>query len=113
MGQGKWCETFQPLGPWLVPAREVLDPQALRLQTWVNGELRQDGSTAEMLFGVEHVIWYLSRFMVLEPGDVLNTGTPAGVALGLPGAPYQRCSGDVVEMEIAGLGRQRQVCREA
>jgi 2-keto-4-pentenoate hydratase/2-oxohepta-3-ene-1,7-dioic acid hydratase in catechol pathway len=110
--KGKSCETFQPLGPWLVPASQVPEPQALRLRTWVNGELRQDGSTADMLFGVEHVLWYLSQFMVLEPGDVVNTGTPAGVALGLPGTPYLR-EGDVVELEIEGLGRQRQVFRQA
>src|SRR5579872_2651061 len=110
--KGKSCETFQPLGPWLVPAAQIADPQALRLRLWVNGELRQDGSTAEMIFGVGHLVWYLSQFMVLEPGDVINTGTPAGVALGRPDQPYLR-AGDVVELEIDGLGRQRQVCRQA
>jgi 2-keto-4-pentenoate hydratase/2-oxohepta-3-ene-1,7-dioic acid hydratase in catechol pathway len=105
--KGKSCETFNPLGPVLKPADEVPDPQALGLRLWVNGELRQDGSTANMIFGVRHVVWYLSQFMVLHPGDVINTGTPAGVALGLPGNPYLR-SGDVVELEIDGLGRARQ-----
>ena len=69
--------------------------------------MRQDGTTANMLFSVAHVVWYLSQFMVLHPGDVINTGTPAGVALGIPGNPYLR-AGDVVELEIDGLGRARQ-----
>lgn len=105
--KGKSCETFNPLGPDLVPASEVTDPQALGLRLWVNGELRQDGSTASQIFSVAHVIWYLSQFMVLRPGDLINTGTPAGVALGIPGEPYLR-EGDVVELEIDGLGRARQ-----
>ena len=105
--KGKSCETFNPLGPVLVPADEVADPQSLGLRLWVNGELRQDGTTATMIFGIRHVIWYLSQFMVLAPGDLINTGTPAGVALGLPGNPYLR-AGDVVELEIDGLGRARQ-----
>jgi len=105
--KGKNCETFNPLGPWLLSADEVTDPQALGLRLWVNGELRQDGSTAQMIFGVDHLVWYLSQVMVLEPGDVVNTGTPAGVALGRPDTPYLR-AGDVVELEIDGLGRQRQ-----
>lgn len=110
--KGKSCETFQPLGPWLVPADQIPDPQALSLRLSVNGVMRQDGSTADMIFGVDHLIWYLSQFMVLEPGDVINTGTPAGVALGLPDKPYLR-DGDVVELEIEGLGRQRQTMRQA
>ncbi len=105
--KGKSCETFNPLGPWLVTPDEIEDPHALRMGLSVNGETRQDGSTANMIFGVDHVIWYLSQFMVLEPGDVINTGTPAGVALGLPDHPYLR-SGDVMELWIDGLGRQRQ-----
>lgn len=105
--KGKSCETFNPLGPDLVPADRVADPQDLGLRLWVNGELRQDGSTAQQIFPVAHVIWYLSQFMVLRPGDVINTGTPAGVALGIPGEPYLR-EGDVVELEIDGLGRARQ-----
>jgi 2-keto-4-pentenoate hydratase/2-oxohepta-3-ene-1,7-dioic acid hydratase in catechol pathway len=105
--KGKSCETFNPLGPGLVPASVVADPQALGLRLWVNGELRQDGSTASQIFPVAHVIWYLSQFMVLRPGDLINTGTPAGVALGIPGEPYLR-EGDVVELEIDGLGRSRQ-----
>ncbi|WP_345762492.1 fumarylacetoacetate hydrolase family protein [Diaminobutyricibacter sp. McL0608] len=105
--KGKSCETFNPFGPDLVPASQVADPQQLGLRLWVNGEARQDGTTANMLFSVAHVIWYLSQFMVLHPGDVINTGTPAGVALGIPGNPYLR-AGDVVELEIDGLGRARQ-----
>ena len=105
--KGKSCETFNPFGPDLVPADEVGDPQQLGLRLWVNGESRQDGSTGDMIFPVAHVIWYLSQFMVLHPGDVINTGTPAGVALGLPGTPYLR-AGDVVELEIDGLGRASQ-----
>jgi 2-keto-4-pentenoate hydratase/2-oxohepta-3-ene-1,7-dioic acid hydratase in catechol pathway len=110
--KGKNCETFNPLGPWLRTADEVADPQRLGLRLWVNGVLRQDGNTADMIFGVRHLVWYLSQFMVLESGDVINTGTPAGVALGLPGSPYLR-SGDVVEVEIEGLGRQRQLIGQA
>ncbi|MCO5973906.1 fumarylacetoacetate hydrolase family protein [Actinoallomurus soli] len=105
--KGKSCETFNPLGPHLVTADEIDDPQDLGLRLWVNGELRQDGTTKDMIFPVDHLIWYLSQFMVLDPGDVINTGTPAGVALGGPGIPFLR-RGDVMELEIDGLGRQRQ-----
>lgn len=105
--KGKSCETFNPLGPWLVPAHEIDDPGKLGLRLWVNGQLRQDGNTTELIFGVEYVVWYLSQFMVLEPGDLINTGTPAGVALGMADQPYLR-PGDTVELEIDGLGRQRQ-----
>ncbi|CAM5411420.1 MULTISPECIES: fumarylacetoacetate hydrolase family protein [Streptomyces] len=106
--KGKNCETFNPLGPWLVTADEVPDPQALGVRLWVNGTLRQDGTTAEQIFPVAEVVRYLSRFMTLYPGDVINTGTPAGVAMGCPEPkPYLR-AGDVVELEIDGLGRQRQ-----
>jgi len=111
--KGKSCETFNPLGPWLLPADEVRDVQDLRLRTRVNGKAWQDGTTADMIFGVAHVLWYLSRFMVLEPGDLINTGTPAGVALGQADPkPYLR-PGDVVELEIDGLGGQRQVLGQA
>ena len=106
--KGKNCETFNPLGPYLVPAEDVGDPQRLGLRLWVNGELKQDSSTKNMIFPVAEVIRYLSQFMVLRPGDLINTGTPAGVALGQPDPkPYLR-AGDVVELEIDGLGRQRQ-----
>ena len=104
--KGKSCETFNPFGPDLVPAEHVDDPQQLGLRLWVNGEPRQDGSTGNMLFSVAHVIWYLSQFMVLEAGDVINTGTPAGVALGSDETPFLQ-EGDIVQVEIDGLGRQR------
>ncbi|RNG17654.1 fumarylacetoacetate hydrolase family protein [Streptomyces botrytidirepellens] len=111
--KGKNCETFNPLGPWLVTADEVPDPQALGLRLWVNGEIKQNGTTAEQIFGVAHVVRYLSQFMTLYPGDVINTGTPAGVAMGRPEPkPYLR-AGDVVELEIDGLGRQRQEFKDA
>ncbi len=117
--KGKNCETFNPLGPWILtadevadPQDEVADPQALGLRLWVNGEPRQSSSTKEMIFGVHHLVWYLSQFMVLRPGDVINTGTPAGVALGQPDKPYLRV-GDVVELKIDGLGRQRQTFGQA
>ncbi|MFJ5728492.1 fumarylacetoacetate hydrolase family protein [Streptomyces paradoxus] len=111
--KGKNCETFNPLGPWLVTADEVRDPQDLSLKLWVNGELKQDGTTAEQIFPVGEVVRYLSQFMTLYPGDVINTGTPAGVALGAPEPkPFLR-AGDVVELEIEGLGRQRQEFKDA
>ena len=110
--KGKSCETFNPLGPWLVTPDEVADPQDLALRLWVNGDAVQDGRTGDMVFGVHHLVWYLSQFTVLEPGDVVNTGTPAGVAMGRPGQPYLR-KGDTVELEITGLGRQRQTMGQA
>ncbi|MEU3838956.1 fumarylacetoacetate hydrolase family protein [Streptomyces sp. NPDC028635] len=111
--KGKNCETFNPLGPWLVTADEVPDPQALSLKLWVNGELKQDGTTADQIFPVGEVVRYVSQFMTLYPGDVINTGTPAGVAMGQPEPkPYLR-SGDVVELEVEGLGRQRQELKDA
>jgi len=110
--KGKSCETFNPLGPWLVPASAVADPQALDLRLWLNGDLRQSSTTADMIFSVDHIVWYLSQFLVLRPGDIVNTGTPAGVALGSPDQRYL-CPGDVVELEITGLGRQRQVFGQA
>ncbi|MEU7297721.1 fumarylacetoacetate hydrolase family protein [Streptomyces exfoliatus] len=111
--KGKNCETFNPFGPWLVTADEVPDPQALGLRLWVNGELKQDGHTSDQIFPVAEVVRYVSRFMTLYPGDVINTGTPAGVAMGQPEPkPYLR-PGDVVELEIDGLGRQRQELKGA
>jgi 2-keto-4-pentenoate hydratase/2-oxohepta-3-ene-1,7-dioic acid hydratase in catechol pathway len=106
--KGKNSETFNPLGPWLVTADEVADPQDLGLRLWVNGKPWQNGNTKNMAFGVAEIVRYLSQFVVLYPGDVINTGTPAGVALGQPEPkPYLR-AGDVVELEIDGLGRARQ-----
>lgn len=109
--KGKSCETFNPLGPWLIPADEVDDPQVLELRSWVNGEPRQDSKTSDMIFTVAEIIRHLSQFLVLEPGDLINTGTPEGVALS-GRFDYLR-PGDVVEVEVAGLGRQRSVCQQA
>ncbi|MCI1017079.1 fumarylacetoacetate hydrolase family protein [Microbacterium sp. C5A9] len=103
--KGKNAETFNPLGPALVPADEV-DPQALRLWSAVNGETRQDSNTADMIFTVAQIVHHLSQYLVLEPGDLINTGTPQGVALS-GRFPYLR-AGDVVEIGIDGLGAQRQ-----
>ncbi len=111
--KGKSCETFNPLGPLLATTDEIGDPQALGLRLWVNGELRQNGSTANMNFGLAELIRTVSQFMVLRPGDLVNTGTPAGVALGKPDPkPYLR-PGYVAELEIDGLGRQRQTLGQA
>ena len=106
--KGKSCETFNPLGPWLVTADEVADPQQLPLRSWVNGEPRQDSTTEDMIFAVGWTIWHLSQVMVLDPGDLVNTGTPQGVALS--GRFDYLKAGDVVEVEVAGLGRQRSTC---
>jgi 2-keto-4-pentenoate hydratase/2-oxohepta-3-ene-1,7-dioic acid hydratase in catechol pathway len=110
--KGKSCETFNPLGTRLVPADAVDDPQALGMRLSVNGTLRQDGSSADMIFPVAHVLWYLSQFMVLRPGDLVNTGTPAGVGLGMATPEYLR-DGDVVELSIDGLGSARQQLGQA
>jgi 2,4-didehydro-3-deoxy-L-rhamnonate hydrolase len=104
--KGKSCETFNPFGPWLVTADEVADPQALSLRSSVNGEPRQDSSTSDMIFGVGYLVWHLSQYMVLEPGDILNTGTPQGVAIS-GRFPYL-AAGDVMELSVDGLGVQRQ-----
>ena len=108
--KGKSAPGFSPLGPWLVTPDEV-DAGNLRLRSWVNGEPRQDSSTADLVFGIDHIIWHLSQFLALEPGDVVLTGTPEGVALS-GRFPYLK-AGDVVEIEIEGLGRQRQVFAQA
>ena len=104
--KGKSADTFGPVGPWLVTADEVGDPQALALWTTVNGEPRQDGNTAKMIFTVPHLVAYVSRFMSLRAGDVISTGTPAGVGHGRKPPKYLQ-PGDVVEMGITGLGTQR------
>ncbi|RWZ53013.1 FAA hydrolase family protein [Labedella phragmitis] len=103
--KGKIAPGFNPTGPWLVTPEDV-DYQNLRLRSWVNGEPRQDSSTADQIFGVDHIVWHLSQYMTLEPGDLVLTGTPEGVALS-GRFPYIQ-PGDVVEIEIDGLGRQRQ-----
>lgn len=110
--KGKCAETFNPLGPWLVTADEIADPQNLRLTLSVNDVVRQDGTTADMIFPVDYLVWYLSQFMVLEPGDLVNTGTPAGVSMGDDDVPYLK-AGDVVELAIDGLGSQRSELSQA
>jgi 2-keto-4-pentenoate hydratase/2-oxohepta-3-ene-1,7-dioic acid hydratase in catechol pathway len=103
--KGKSCDTFAPLGPWLVTADEIADPQALGLWTTVNGERRQQGSTRDMVFPVRQLVAYVSRFVSLQPGDLLSTGTPAGVGHGAR-PPRYLDDGDVVAMGIDGLGIQ-------
>jgi len=105
--KGKGCDTFGPIGPWLVTADEVPDPQALRLWLEVDGHRYQDGSTATMVFGVRFLISYLSRFMSLQPGDVISTGTPPGVGLGQKPPVYLQ-AGQTMRLGIEGLGEQRQ-----
>jgi 2-keto-4-pentenoate hydratase/2-oxohepta-3-ene-1,7-dioic acid hydratase in catechol pathway len=105
--KGKGADGFAPFGPWLVTADEVPDPQALRLWCKVNGEVRQDGTTAEMIFPVAELVSYVSQFMTLYPGDIITTGTPAGVGMGHKPEPRWLRPGDVVEMGIDGLGIQR------
>lgn len=108
--KGKGCDTFGPLGPWLVTRDEIPDPQNLALWLDVNGERCQTGNTQTMIFGVAHLVSYLSQFMTLEPGDVIATGTPPGVGMGRK-PPIFLQPGDVVRLGVQGLGEQRQpVC---
>lgn len=104
--KGKSCATFNPLGPWIATADEVGDPQQLDMYLDLNGTRLQSSSTADMIFSVDHIVWYLSQFMVLEPGDVINTGTPSGVGMGLV-PPRYLAPGDRLELGISGLGTQR------
>ena len=106
--KGKSAETFGPIGPWLVTKDEIPSPQKLDMWLTVNGDSRQKGSTKTMIFGAAHIVWYCSQFMVLEPGDVIITGTPPGVALGMKPEPKFLKVGDVVKLGIAGLGEQTQ-----
>jgi 2-keto-4-pentenoate hydratase/2-oxohepta-3-ene-1,7-dioic acid hydratase in catechol pathway len=106
--KGKGCDTFAPIGPWLVTRDEVRDPQSLSMWLEVDGHRYQNGSTRNMVFGVASLVSYISQFMTLMPGDIISTGTPAGVGLGLKPPVYLR-PGAVMELEIQGLGRQRQV----
>jgi 2-keto-4-pentenoate hydratase/2-oxohepta-3-ene-1,7-dioic acid hydratase in catechol pathway len=106
--KGKGFPTFGPVGPWLVTADEVGDPQALSMWLDVNGERKQDGSTATMIFTVAQIVSYLSQFMVLESGDIITTGTPPGVGLGQKPEPWYLKAGDVVTLGIEKLGEQRQ-----
>lgn len=101
---GKTLDKFMPIGPFLVTADDVPDPQALQIRTWLNGDLRQDSNTSDMIFPVAEIISYISRHFSLEPGDVIITGTPAGVILGMPEKKWM-VPGDVVEVEVEGLGK--------
>jgi 2-keto-4-pentenoate hydratase/2-oxohepta-3-ene-1,7-dioic acid hydratase in catechol pathway len=105
--KGKGCATFGPLGPWLVTPDEIADVQALPMWLDVNGERMQTGSTATMIFGVKHIVAYVSRFMILEPGDVITTGTPPGVGMGKKPPRYLK-AGDKMRLGIEGLGVQEQ-----
>ncbi len=109
--KGKSCDSFGPLGPWLVTRDEVADPQALDLVLDVNGQRMQAGNTATMIFSVAQIIAHLSQMMTLHPGDVIATGTPPGVGMGIKPAPVYLKPGDTVRAEIAGLGQQSQTVR--
>ncbi len=109
--KGKSADHFGPTGPWLVTRDEVADPQALKMWLKVNGETRQDGTTATMVYGVQYLVSYLSQFMSLNPGDIISTGTPPGVGMGMKPPTYLK-PGDVIELGIEGLGEQRQVCMD-
>ena len=108
--KGKSADTFAPIGPWLVTADEVPNYDNLRLWLKVNGKILQDSNTNDLIFGVPHLVSYISQFMTLLPGDVISTGTPAGVGMGLKPPTYLK-PGDVVELGIDGLGEQKQVAR--
>ncbi len=108
--KGKGCDTFSPIGPWLVTRDEIADPQALGLWLEVNGKRFQNGNTSTMVFGVQHLVSYISQFMTLMPGDVISTGTPPGVGLGQKPPVYVR-AGDTMRLGIDGLGEQSQVAR--
>ncbi len=106
--KGKGCDTFGPVGPWMVTADEIADPQALAMWLEVNGKRMQNGSTATMIFGVAELVAYVSRFTTLWPGDLITTGTPPGVAMGMKPTPQYLKAGDTMKLGIAGLGEQQQ-----
>jgi 2-keto-4-pentenoate hydratase/2-oxohepta-3-ene-1,7-dioic acid hydratase in catechol pathway len=110
--KGKSCDTFNPLGPWLSTADDVPSVMKAPMKLWVNGELRQNGNTGKMIFGPAQLIHYISQFMTLEAGDLISTGTPPGVGLGMKPPKYLK-AGDIIELEIEGLGKQRQTCVQA
>ena len=110
--KGKSCDSFGPIGPWLVTRDEVESPQALTMWLDVNGHKYQNGSTNTMVFHVAKIVSYLSQFMSLQPGDVISTGTPPGVGMGQKPQVYLQ-AGDVVRLGIEGLGEQRQMCVDA
>ena len=108
--KGKSCDTFGPTGPWLVTKDEIADPENLAMWLKVNGETMQNGSSRTMIYGVRHLVSYLSQFMSLQPGDIISTGTPPGVGMGMKPPRYLK-AGDVVELGIEGLGSQKQNVR--
>ncbi|HEY6083158.1 MAG TPA: fumarylacetoacetate hydrolase family protein, partial [Chitinophagaceae bacterium] len=108
--KGKSCDTFAPLGPWLATKEEISDVDHLRLWLTVNGKKMQDGNTANLIFRIPFLVHYLSGFMSLLPGDVISTGTPAGVGLGMNPQVYLQ-PGDIVELGIDGLGTSKQQVR--
>ncbi len=108
--KGKSCDTFGPTGPWMVTRDEIADPQNLKMTLDVNGKRYQDGSTNTMIFGVEFLVHYLSQFFTLHPGDVISTGTPPGVGLGVKPNPVFLKPGDEMHLSIEGLGEQHQKC---
>ncbi|WP_193175206.1 fumarylacetoacetate hydrolase family protein [Oricola nitratireducens] len=110
--KGKGCDTFGPIGPWLVTRDEVADPQKLKMWLEVDGHRYQDGSTETMVFGVAHLVSYVSRFMSLQPGDIISTGTPPGVGMGQKPQVYLK-GGEVIALGIEGLGTQRQTVGKA
>ena len=107
--KGKSADHFGPIGPWLVTRDEVADPQSMPMWLTINGVKRQDGSTKTMVYGVGFLVSYLSQFMSLQPGDIISTGTPPGVGMGMKPPTYLK-AGDAIELGIEGLGQQRQVC---
>jgi len=114
---GQWTraksfDTFAPIGPWVVTHDQIEDPTNLKIRTWVNGEIRQDSTTGNMIFNVYEIIYHLSRGMTLEPGDIIATGTPAGVGDRLKPAPKYLMHNDVVEIEIEGIGRLKNLVKE-
>ncbi|GGP20127.1 fumarylacetoacetate hydrolase family protein [Silvimonas iriomotensis] len=106
--KGKGCDTFSPIGPWLVTRDEVTDPHQLNLWLEVNGRRVQDSSTSQFIFGIPKLVSYISQFMTLHPGDIISTGTPPGVGLGQKPAPWYLQAGDTMRLGIAGLGEQQQ-----
>ena len=106
--KGKGCDTFAPLGPWLVTKDEIADVHSLRLWLSVNGKMMQDGNTDDLIFSVPYLVSYISQFMTLLPGDIISTGTPAGVGMGMNPQVYLQ-PGDIVELGIDGLGGARQL----
>ncbi|MBS1512597.1 MAG: fumarylacetoacetate hydrolase family protein [Bacteroidetes bacterium] len=108
--KGKGCDTFAPIGPWLVTKDEITDPHNLRLWLKLNGKMMQDSNTDDLIFNIPYLVSYISQFMTLLPGDIVSTGTPAGVGLGFNPPVYLK-DGDVVELGIDGLGSSKQICR--